>query len=112
MKSDLGRQNNGVQVLLDRDVGVGVSLQDRVSRMVPVGHPLPDRGPPVFEQELLRVLLAVAAPVTTLGSGLADLELTVEVDLNSIGHGHSLSQVYTHKKVTSILPPFQNISMV
>ena len=72
-----GRREH-VQLL---QVGVGVALQDRVSRMVPVGHPLPDRGPPVFEQELLRVLFAVAAPVPTLGSGLADLELTMEVDL-------------------------------
>ena len=71
--------------------------------MVPVGHPLPDRGPPVFEQELLRVLFAVAAPVPTLGSGLADLELTVEVDLNSIGYGHCLSQFYAQNPQKIVL---------
>ena len=66
--------------------------------MVPVGHPLPDRGPPVFEQELLRVLFAVAAPVPTLGSGLADLELTVEVDLEfDWAWSLSVTILYTQK---------------
>ena len=50
MKSDLVGQDDGGQVLLDGDVGVGVPLHDLTVFNIPVPHPLAEAWAVIFQQ--------------------------------------------------------------
>ena len=71
VKSDLGGEDDRVQVLLDGDVGVGVAVHDLAVLDVAVAHPLIEPGSEVLQEVVLRELraLAVAEPAHGLGGG-------------------------------------------
>ena len=69
MKSDLGGENDRVEVLLDCDVGICVSVHDLTVLNVAVPHPLVQAGPEVLQHIILRKLrtLTIAKPAHGLG---------------------------------------------
>ena len=85
MKSDLARQDDRVKILLDRDVGVGVAVEDLAVLDVPVPRPLVEAGPEVLQHVVLRELcaLTIAEPAHGLGGG--DRVDAAHVDLNPLG---------------------------
>ena len=55
-----------------------------MSRMVLVGHPLSGAGSPVLQDEVLRVLLTLAAAEPALGGRPGQPVLPVQVDLDPL----------------------------
>ena len=85
MESDLAGQDDGLQVLLDRDVGVGVPLEDLAVLDVPVPRPLVEAGPEVLKHVVLRELRALAIPEPPHGLGGGDGVDGAQVDLDPLG---------------------------
>ena len=85
MKPDLARQDHGLQILFDRDVGVGVALEDLAVLDVSVPRPLVQPGPEVLQHVVLGKLGALAIPEAPHGLGGGDGVDTAHVDLDPLG---------------------------
>ena len=85
MESDLAGKDDGLEVLFDRDVGVGVAVEDLTVLDVPVPRPLIEAGSEVLQHVVLRELrpLAIAEPAHGLGGG--DGVDAAHVDLDPLG---------------------------
>ena len=85
MKSDLGGENDRVEVLLDCDVGICVAVHDLTVLNVAVPHPLVQAGPEVLQHIILRKLrtLTIAKPAHGLcGRHCVD---SVQIYFNPLG---------------------------
>ena len=85
MKPDLGSEDHWVQVLLDCNVGVCVSLQNLTVLYAPVSDPLVQSWSPVLQHVVLGELcpLTIAEPAHGLRGG--DGVDTGQVDLDPLG---------------------------
>lgn len=67
----------------------------RVARVIFVGHPFSDRGPPIFQYEAFGILLALTFAVSTLSCGLSDAMLPVKIDLDPLFNSRSNGGLWT-----------------
>ena len=75
MEPDLAGQDDGVQVVLDRHIRVGVSVKDLVVHATPEADPLAQAGTVVLEKVVLGKLHALAIAEATLRLCGRDLSL-------------------------------------